>query len=425
MKKKILILLLSLVSMYSWAETSGTCGENGDNITWTLSDDGTLSLVGSGKMKDYTNLYLSPWYNDKKILKISISEGITSIGSYTFTFCSALTSVTIPNSVMSIGESAFDGCSALTSVTIPNLVTSIGNGAFRNCSGLTSMSLPNSLTTIENYTFNGCAAITSISIPNSVTSIGTSAFGRCTNLNRVVLGRNVREIGSSAFSGCNSLNVFISNSDKVPVAGEKCFDGTGYLNGTLYVKKELLNIYSSSSPWYGWGTILAIEDENPDAEKCATPTITYSGNKVSFSCDTKGALYHYSIIPAGANDEMTTTGDVDLTNLVVSVYATADGKAKSETVQKQVSVSTDGPIYIYDDNPLNIDIAEGQSITLRITDGIIHINNAPLKSTIYVYNINGEALMNQMVLDDDVTIKLPRNATYIIKVSEKTFKLKI
>ena len=32
---------------------SGTCGKDGDNITWTLSDDGTLTLSGSGEMENY------------------------------------------------------------------------------------------------------------------------------------------------------------------------------------------------------------------------------------------------------------------------------------------------------------------------------------------------------------------------------------
>lgn len=36
------------------ASTSGNCGANGDNVTWELSDDGTLTISGSGKMKDYS-----------------------------------------------------------------------------------------------------------------------------------------------------------------------------------------------------------------------------------------------------------------------------------------------------------------------------------------------------------------------------------
>lgn len=90
---------------------SGTCGKNGDNITWVLDDDGTLSLSGSGEMKEYGYFYDVPWYsNREKVKKVSIVDGITSIGDHAFSFCSGLTSIIIPNSVTNIGVGAFNTC---------------------------------------------------------------------------------------------------------------------------------------------------------------------------------------------------------------------------------------------------------------------------------------------------------------------------
>ncbi len=68
-----------------------------------------------------------------------IPDSVTKIGSFAFSGCSGLTSVTIPDSVTSIGMSAFEGCSGLTSVTIPDSVTSIGMSAFNGCKGLTAI----------------------------------------------------------------------------------------------------------------------------------------------------------------------------------------------------------------------------------------------------------------------------------------------
>ena len=119
---------------------SGTCGaegNNGDNLTWILDDEGVLTISGTGAMANW-NWKGLPWYANKdKIESVVIEDGVTSIGANAFDGCSGLTSITIPSSVTSIGWGAFDGCSGLTSITIPNSVTSIGAYAFRGCSGLT------------------------------------------------------------------------------------------------------------------------------------------------------------------------------------------------------------------------------------------------------------------------------------------------
>ena len=85
------------------------------------------------------NLYL----NDSLVTDLIIPDSVTSIGSYAFSGCRGLTSVTIGNSVTSIGSSAFYGCSGLSNLTIPDSVTSIGSSAFYGCSGLTSVTFEN------------------------------------------------------------------------------------------------------------------------------------------------------------------------------------------------------------------------------------------------------------------------------------------
>ena len=144
---------------------SGTCGaegNNGDNLTWILDDEGVLTISGTGVMASW-NWKGSPWYANKdKIESVVIEDGVTSIGA-----------------------NAFDGCSGLTSITIPSSVTSIGEHAFYGCSGLTSITIPSSVTSIGAYAFSGCS-VTSITIPSSVTSIGTSAFSGCSGLTRVI-----------------------------------------------------------------------------------------------------------------------------------------------------------------------------------------------------------------------------------------------
>ena len=213
MKKSLLLILLSIFSFTTiHAE-----------ITWTLSDDGTLTISGTD-MPDYYDYRVVPWYyQGYKIKKVIIESGVTSIGVNAFRYCSGLTSVSIPNSVTSIGDQAFYECPFLTSVTIPNSVTSIGDQAFEGCSGLTSITIPNSVTSIEYRIFSGCSGLTSVTIPNSVTSIGGDAFSGCTGLTSLTIPNSVTSIGSSAFEYCSGLtSLTIPNS--VTSIGSSAFE---------------------------------------------------------------------------------------------------------------------------------------------------------------------------------------------------------
>ncbi len=145
-----------------------------------------------------------------------IPSTVTSIGSYAFSGCTSLTSITIPESVTSIGSFAFHNCTGLTSITIPDSVTSIGNSAFFGCTGLTSITIPESVTSIGSFAFHNCTGLTSITIPDSVTSIGSSAFSGCTGLETIVV-----ESGNTKYNSNNNCNAIIETSTNTLITGCK------------------------------------------------------------------------------------------------------------------------------------------------------------------------------------------------------------
>ena len=204
---------------------SGTCGADGDNLTWMLDNEGTLTISGTGDMYSYDYYSKAPWYSRRtSIINVVIEDGVTSIGDYAFCGCSDLRSITIPDSVTGIGQWAFYKCSGLTSITIPDGVTSIGKGAFEGCSSLTSIEIPDSVTSIGSSAFSGCSGLTSIEIPDSVTSIGSSTFNGCSGLTSITIPDGVTSIDYGAFSGCSSVtSVTIGNG--VTSIGDSAFYG--------------------------------------------------------------------------------------------------------------------------------------------------------------------------------------------------------
>ena len=102
---------------------------------WKLKDK-SISISGTGNMKDESSESIILEKYVKLVKQIVIGQGITSIGEKAFSECNSLEKIEIPESVTSIGILAFEGCSSLKEIEIPESVTSIGDFAFEGCSSL-------------------------------------------------------------------------------------------------------------------------------------------------------------------------------------------------------------------------------------------------------------------------------------------------
>ena len=200
------------------------------------------------------HLYL----NGTEIKDMVIPNSVTSIGDYSFYYCTGLTSVSIPNSVTSIGRDAFNYCRNLTSVTIPNSVTSIGYRAFCQCHGLTSLTIPNSVKSISEQAFYNCKSLTSVAIPNSVTFIGRYAFQYCRSLTSVTIGNGIGKIDYRAFAICPELTDVYCYAENVPETDEDAFEDSYIEYATLHVPAGSVDAYKAKTPWSGFKEKVAI-----------------------------------------------------------------------------------------------------------------------------------------------------------------------
>lgn len=202
----VFTLLFSVTA--SAAMYSGDCGDNGNNVTWSLdTDSGILTISGNGRMagsEEYSYAEMT-WkqYNDY-IKKVIIEKGIIAISNVAFSGCKNLTSIALPNGIEKIPDSMLCG-TKIKSITIPASVKKIGVQAFAGCSQLESVNLSYGVESIDAMAFDTCTALKSINIPKSVTYIAEFAFIRCKSLEKIDIPSNVTRIGGWAFSDCTSL----------------------------------------------------------------------------------------------------------------------------------------------------------------------------------------------------------------------------
>ena len=247
-----LIIVIGIFAIVPFTVSAATSGTTGD-CTWTLSDDGVLTISGNGEMGDYGSYDSSnaaPWGTG--ITEVNVTYGVTTIGSHAFYYCSKLTSVTIPDSVTHIYRDAFAFCGSLKNVIIPDSVTCIDRLAFLNCNSLTSVTIPNSVRFIYSGAFERCYSLKSVTIPESVTYISALAFDSCHDLTDLTIPDSVTYIGDSAFADCRSLaNVTIP--DSVTYIGSGAFQYTAWYNnqpdGLVYAGKVAYRMKGSFCPY--------------------------------------------------------------------------------------------------------------------------------------------------------------------------------
>ena len=215
----------------SCTTASGTCGAQGDNLTWELSCDSVLTISGTGEMQDYSSQ--APWYENRKAIKsVIIEEGATNVGSRVFANCINLTSIIIPSSVTSIGYEAFYNCTGLVSIDIPNSVTSIGKRAFYWCNDLSAVTMGNGITNIEEYAFYKCVSLESVNLSNNIQSIGNYAYAYCQSLTSIALPHSLTTMGEEVFGMCSSL-ISVSLSENLVKISMGTFDGCTALQSII------------------------------------------------------------------------------------------------------------------------------------------------------------------------------------------------
>lgn len=215
---------------------SGTFGED-DCLSWSLDENGVLTVTGVEDMPDceWNHILPSgvasfPWDGLKdKITEIVINGGVTSIPN-AFRDCTNLVKVTLSDKITSLGNGAFTNCTNLKTINLPDSLRWIADGTFRNCRKLELTKLPSNLEGIGDSfggrTFENCTSISSITLPASLTYMDENIFRGCTGLKTVIFSNGFKcLIGEGAFSGCTGLEAIEFPTDSNFSIDDGAFSG--------------------------------------------------------------------------------------------------------------------------------------------------------------------------------------------------------
>ena len=239
---------------------SGYCGadDGGENLRWTLDNNGVLTITGSGAMKDYPRYenQRPDWYLNHKdsIRSVVLDNKITHIGDYAFDGCTSIKSVrytgytgnagvALPESVTTIGVHAFSDTGVTGTLKLPEHLTEIDSLAFYHCRKLNGeLKLPDTVKEIGGFAFNRCGFTGKLKLPASLENIGNDAFESFSGLTgKLTFPSKMNEIDFSIFHETGITEVVIPSSIKT--VRDFAFDSCMNLK-KVYLPTEIPKIYN-------------------------------------------------------------------------------------------------------------------------------------------------------------------------------------
>ena len=410
----MLLLLMMLTTVSSWAQTSGNCGTSGheSDVTWSYnSTNNTLTISGTGAMADYASYSDQPWYNNVSNIKnVIVGDGITHLGNRAFEFLNRVENITIGKDVETIGNYVCKNCSLRVSITIPPSVTEIGTEAFANNDFLSNVYVLSTISptlgtdAFGGYHFNGFtiyvpsakvsdyktawSAYASVITANTQTCgtnvnwaydngtlyiIGTGAMAdnsqpwssNSNNIKNVVVGDGVTHIGNSAFR-------FLINPDLTITFGKDVQSIGNYACQTCSLKVVTIPASVTS---IGDGAFANCHNlSNVYVQRSASvPTL---GNDAFSNCSSSLAIYVPTTAYASATNWSTYASKIKIGGLcgasgdnVTWAYDNNTLTIAGTGAMEDYTNNNDKPWYNYSSSIKNVVVG----------DGVTHIGNSAFR----------------------------------------------
>ena len=156
------------------------------------------------------------------------ASGLQEVADRAFAGCKAMRTITLTAGISKMGSSVFRDCTALETVTMP-AVKELGDETFVGARSLKEVHFAENASTTGKWTFMD-SPVKTVVLGEQVTKIDTGAFYGAKSLTEITLPKGVRTIGEYAFAECGALKTVDG------LVNVKYFDAYSFYNAGL---KEL------------------------------------------------------------------------------------------------------------------------------------------------------------------------------------------
>ncbi len=201
-----------------------------------------------------------------------------SWGNTTITYTYNYTKITLPEGVKTIGRYAFAENKNLQEVVLPESLTDFNYCAFMNCKNLVAVNIPEGIDTLPDYLFSGCAKLDTLALPDGIKIICDNAIGITSadsqlNIN---LPDSIEYLGKEIFTNCGAETVTLPKNLKT-------------MRGTFYKMQDLKEIIFND-------TLNEIGEKTfyncPSLTQLTVPdSVTLLGNSVFQNCANLTKVY--------------------------------------------------------------------------------------------------------------------------------------
>ena len=192
----------------------------------------------------------------------------------------------------------------------------------------------------------------------------------------------------------------------------------------LYIPKGTMAMYRAKEPWSNFKYIIEENDVTEDAEKCQTPTIDYSNKELTFTSQTEGANYHYTITDDDVKTEAySEDGVVSLSaTYKISVYASAYGYKNSDRATATLYFINAGL-----ENATGIlQIEKQRGVLISTAGNNISISGLNDNEKVYLYNLQGMSLAEGTACAGTVNLNAGNErGVVIVKIGKQSIKVKL